>query len=1781
MEKSLLHRLTLRRDLLVKKVQSVEAECATGIPVSNIRQYISELKDLLDKLDTENKFYLSTSKEINEELMHDCMQRQINTEKLIATLQEHEITTFTSTKLPKLELPRFDGTQVKFQGFWDKFEANIHLKNLPNSEKFSYLYSCLEGEATKVVEGLTITNDNYNLAIQKLKQRYGIKSQIIDAHYKSLSALPQTQPQAIECRRQLDTIETHLRVLQSLGEDIESNHLRVTIRDKFPDSVLYQVNLQVGKEPTVTQIREALETVISAMEESKIKTQPLEPVGATTEALYINDQVNKIRPDRKRKFSKRENPNFKRTRRELKCTFCSGGHYPDQCTSTLQERKAKLKDRCFRCFQGGHRAKFCKNKRTCFHCRGYHNRALCKKYIEKQTGKDRKGNHRMENEITLNFAGLTPIHRLPFLQTAVVTVNNKKIRLLLDSGSQRSYLSSEKAKVLNIVSDKIDLLSIYTFGSNKPQETQSPSAHITIKTKRGIVRRVEVNIVPSITQRVPITTFRSDATVDILADDDSVGEVVDLLIGNDYYFSFIRTERVQVQENIYLVNSDFGWLISGHISQDDKGKDILSVITYCHCHQPGCPYFTEPDLPLRDIDMKFLWTLESIGITDSPKSTREEEAVKYFNETTKYVNGRYEVKWPWVQYPPELPTNYGLAYGRLKGVLKRLNQETLADYNAILHEQLKAGVIEVVDPKSPQEHQSQPPVHYLPHHMVKQEGKRGRLVYDASAKLKNQKSLNECMYSGPSMLEDLTALLLKFRMGKIGISADVEKAFLQVALQEEDRDVTRFLWVKDPNKDLTDENLIHYRFCRVPFGIIASPFLLTATIRFHIARTNKNLLSDIADRCYVDNLILSVDTEYKALQIYQDTKKIFAEISMNIRDWTSNSCGLIQNIPEPQQAPNKETAKILGLIWNIKTDSLQLNSDKIVDVSSEIVTKRDVLRTLARVFDPCGFVSPAVLHAKLLFQELCVKKLKWDTPLPDDMLQRWKSVLNILAAIKIVEIPRYVGTSMPNLNFKYEVHCFCDASKDGYAAVVYLRLIYEQTIKVVFLMSKARVTPVEDKDDLKIPRLELLAYVIGNRLLTYVRANLDVTFSRQFLWTDSQVVLAWMKSNKLLPPFVQRRVNEIKKNKDVEFRYVGTKINPADIATRPELWQQKQELWFCGPKFLTKVEEDWPTEDQILDDNVLCSSGEGLDTINGPEMTMEDCESDLTDITDNLPTDSEMYNPDSDKLPDQERISHIKRLQSEFFPREVSGEKTSLSRNLDLFMDVDGVLRSKGRLANTTWSYDMKHPILIPKDCDFTMNTIQRIHEENYHVGVSHTLMKLREKYWVPHGRSQVQKALRKCHKCIKNDGGPYKLPTAPNLPEERVTYSSPFTYSGVDYFGPLFVSTPNGKEKRWVCLFTCLAVRAVHMELVKDLTAEECLLALRRFTAARGLPKKFFSDNSTYFKLVSEVLTSPYCKENMIQWKFIPQLAPWHGAFYERLIGIVKQCLKRTLDKHLLTDQQLMTVVKEVETVVNSRPLTCVGAELEHVLRPSDFLSMKNCLIPVPSNERDGTETSTKVDLIGSWRKGIIVLSEFKKMFMSQYLTSLRERYNHSYRQPRVMSSKTPRVGDTVQIKGDSRNRSGWKVGKISSLIRGADGMCRVAKVKIGNTEFTRSLGHLYPLESDVEDPPVESAPNSQSSQSEEQFDSKNLQQTEEKEIDSDKIVVPTIDRSELEGEQPDHSSDRIAQASPRREDDEIAQAEGEEVDVEQRVRRGAAIRAREKIAEWTRQLVVLLASL
>ena len=244
------------------------------------------------------------------------------------------------------------------------------------------------------------------------------------------------------------------------------------------------------------------------------------------------------------------------------------------------------------------------------------------------------------------------------------------------------------------------------------------------------------------------------------------------------------------------------------------------------------------------------------------------------------------------------------------------------------------------------------------------------------------------------------------------------------------------------------------------------------------------------------------------------------------------------------------------MLWNRIDDYLQISGADAIK-QGLLITMREVLSCVSKVYDPLGLVSPVTFHGKVFLQSLWKYELKWDEDLPEVLCHEWNKIVEILGRLVAMKISRFIGVAHTQDPI-YEVLIFCDASMKSYAAVVYLRVIGHNNIQTNLVFSKMRLTPVMSKKkqtrkkckDITLPRLELLAVLIGVRAGNFVTKELKLPISKRILWTDSECVLHWMKTTKPLPLFVENRIIEIRKNKDITFCYIPSQQNPADYATR-------------------------------------------------------------------------------------------------------------------------------------------------------------------------------------------------------------------------------------------------------------------------------------------------------------------------------------------------------------------------------------------------------------------------------------------------------------------------------------------------------------------------------------------------------------------------------------------------------------------------------------------------------
>ena len=709
---------------------------------------------------------------------------------------------------------------------------------------------------------------------------------------------------------------------------------------------------------------------------------------------------------------------------------------------------------------------------------------------------------------------------------------------------------------------------------------------------------------------------------------------------------------------------------------------------------------------------------------------------------------------------------------------------------------------------------------------------------------------------------------------------------------------------------------------------------------------NPSTTSDILQRdLYVDNILTSVDTEEAAMDLFNESRELLNKAGFNLRTWKSNSVQLI-NIAEKENVLDMDNeTKILGMRWNANSDILTFAQQNTVQIDNSQVTKREILRYSSSIYDPLGILGPVTIRAKLLIQNLWKEGYDWDRVLPSNTIKSWCDIRDdIQDVLTNTQIPRhyFTGQNENGDNGDIVLHVFVDASQRAYGASAYL--CKGKTSSLV--IAKNRVAPVRG---ITLPKLELMAAVIGTRIARQLLQNLEI--HQAVFWIDSQIVLHWISSSKQFCKFVRNRVNEIKEvTQNYEWKYIPTESNPADLQTRGISATQYREstLWMNGPTWISD-ENSWPEwkpnlkqETTLLTTTYENSQMPTLDYATLPGISKIIDISRYSSLKHLLRVTS--YVLRFVKLCRSKRAYSLRRnqknalegitndeiqsatslwiidVQNDRFSREkaqildnLRNKNVPLLRQLRLFINEKGIVCCAGRIHNSSLDNCTKFPILLPKKHKFTDLVILDAHTKMLHSGVGQTITHIRQSYWIPSIRQCVNLIIQKCIQCRKIMGKPYTKPDSPPLPKDRVVDVIPFTTTGVDFAGPLFVKENGLMRKMYICLFTCSCVRAVHLELVPDMTLDAFILAFRRFVGRKGTPSTVYSDNAPTF--VSAAREIPRTLNININWKFIPRAAPWYGGWWERLIGLTKTTLKKVLGRSQVSADVLRTVITEIET--------------------------------------------------------------------------------------------------------------------------------------------------------------------------------------------------------------------------------------------------------------------------
>ena len=962
---------------------------------------------------------------------------------------------------------------------------------------------------------------------------------------------------------------------------------------------------------------------------------------------------------------------------------------------------------------------------------------------------------------------------------------------------------------------------------------------------------------------------------------------IDILIGQDLFWTLMSGNVHRTEDSgVVAQQSIFGWVLSGAENKESKFVGIDSTAALLNLN----------DIP--DHVVKSFWDLESIGVGEresvvDPVLERFEQNIGYNMKT-----GRYKVNLAWKENPPVLANTFRLAKSRLLGLEKRLERkaELKAGYDGALQEMVINGHVVDVDPNSKPEG----PVCYLPHHPQVREGRtttKIRPVFDASGRGSNGISLNDCLDSGPNLNPTAMELLIRFRRWRYALSADIQKAFLQVELDGRDQDVHRFLWrVNDCVRIM--------KFVRVTFGIKCSPFLLAATIRHHLSLCQPSVvITELTDNMYVDDFLSGADTEAGAHELSIEAKKVMKSAGMILAIWTCNEATVIEDKAGEtglsiKSELSQEYTKVLGVNWIPQEDRLKYEG---VDLPKFFVcTKRLVLSLIARVFDPLGLVLPFTVIAKFLFQDIWRLGIEWDEELPPEFQAIFGRWLAGVKELKKISIPRpYFSMSWSECVATLELHAYGDASLKGYGACVYLKnCVSDGQHESVLVKACARVAPLERKT---LPRLELLGCLITAQLLRKVMETLRLPQGTKYTcWTDSMVALGWIRgSASKWKPWVANRVSTIQSlTNPASWKHVTGADSPADLVTRGMAAEKLAlcELWWRGPETLRKdVGQEtsscpisFPCDDPEVE--IERKGGDGVETALICTNTSYAYEMErwstlnkayrliawtLRFINQTPRRKGLAMCEKSLSLEEYAtvRLTFVKILQRQCFSREIAAleagrtvQQDSKLIRLSPFLDENGIIRVRGQIQLSELAYESKHPIILPR-CHGTMLLIQYIHISQNHPGVDTMITVVRSDYEVIGLRQMVKRVKKKCVSCQRFDARACNEPAAP-LPTVRVTKAPVFSVTGIDFAGPVYCLDAPGK-KFYICFFVCGVVRAVHLELVESLKKDDFILAFRRFAALKRVPSFVYSDNGKNLVAGQKALCI-HLGSKAPEWKFI-----------------------------------------------------------------------------------------------------------------------------------------------------------------------------------------------------------------------------------------------------------------------------------------------------------------------
>ncbi len=1191
---------------------------------------------------------------------------------------------------------------------------------------------------------------------------------------------------------------------------------------------------------------------------------------------------------------------------------------------------------------------------------------------------------------------------------------------------------------------------------------------------------------------------------------------IGLLIGYDCPRALTPREVIPgPDEGPYAIRTDLGWSLVGITEPDGFYHDDDTTFNHritTHEVQAARVSFNTTAVKAKEVinPANVIKMME----TDFIEQKTCKKSLSYDDKRFLHIleegihttnDNHFEMPLPFKIDNPLVPDNKELALRRLDHLHKRLKSDPAyrQEYTAFMNEILNSGYAEEV-PKDDKPKEGC--VSYIPHHGVYHPKKKKlRVVFDCSAKWQGV-SINDLLLQGPDLINGLVGILCRFRKEEVAVVCDVKKMFYQFRVNAEHRNFLRFLWYKDGN---IDSHPVVYRMTVHLFGAVSSPgcsnFGLQRAAADGEEEFGKQAANFVKHDFYVDDGLTSVESTKEAIDLISNTKALCKKKGIKLHRFASNDTEVLQMIPADERADcvrdidftctSTPIERVLGVQWSLEDDCFRFH----ITLKDRPATRRGILSAVSAVYDPLGFLSPVVLSGKRILQDICRDQTDWDAPLSDELVSRWRKWCSGLPKLEDLRIPRCYKPQGFGLLKSVELHHFSDASTTGYGQSTYIRLVNTRDeVHCSLVLAKARVTPLRQ---ISVPRLELTAATLSVKIAEVIKNELQFDNIEEHFWTDSKVVLGYICNDaRRFHVFVANRVQLIRDSTQTsQWHYVQTADNPADCASRGLTARNlvNSTTWFSGPEFLRSTNwlnytYDHPIQNTINTDDLevrRCMATQQTEKFDmdarlscfstwfKAKRAIANCLCFMNKLKRQINKEENNNQQHTVETMQQAEVVILKAIQSVEFSEQIriltNTENQSTKRlrtrdpvlKLDPELDENGILRVGGKLRQSNLPIEEKHPIIVPKNTHVTRLIIQSCHEKVAHQGRGLTLNSIRSHgYCIIGGNTAVRSFISKCVHCRRWRHKPITQKMS-DLPEDRMIAAAPFTYCAVDYFGPFMIRIKRSDVPRYGVLFTCLASRAIHLEVAESLDTDAFINALRRLIAIRGPIRLLRSDRGTNFVGAMneqtrelEAMKNEKLRQFLlhhgadIEFRMNFPSSSHMGGVWERQIRTVRSVLTPMLARSgsQLDDDSLRTLFYEVMNIVNNRPLTTDTLSDESSpapLTPNHLLTSKTSIVlPPPTDFQEADMYSRK-----RWRRVQYMLNVFWSRWQVEYLQSLQQRNKWQHPQ------RETKVGDIVILKDESVSRNHWPLAIVEATYASSDGHIRKVKLRMASNQLDK----------------------------------------------------------------------------------------------------------------------------